>query len=166
MTSTPAYAAQQRKSLLEPFSIRRRNVGPTDVRIEIDYCGVCYTDLHFVNNDWGMSEYPWYGHEIVGRIAEVGSRVTKFKEGELGAIGCMVNSCGKCSSCEDGLEQYCHRGFTATYNSPTEDPGGITTAVTPRHRGGSKFCPANPRESFVGRNRPVVVLPESPLILR
>lgn len=127
MTSTPAYAAQQRKSLLEPFSIRRRNVGPTDVRIEIDYCGVCHTDLHFVNNDWGMSEYPVVpGHEIVGRIAEVGSRVTKFKEGDLGAIGCMVNSCGKCSSCEDGLEQYCLRGFTATYNSPTEDPGGIT----------------------------------------
>ena len=68
MTSTPAYAAQQKKSLLEPFSIRRRSVGPTDVRIEIDYCGVCHTDLHFVNNDWGMSEYPVVpGHEIVGR---------------------------------------------------------------------------------------------------
>ena len=114
-----------------------------------------------------MSEYPVVpGHEIVGRIAEVGSQVTKFKEGDLGAIGCMVNSCGKCSSCEDGLEQYCLKGFTATYNSPTEDPGGIT------YGGYSKAIVAD--QSFVLRipgslslegTAPLLSV-ESPLILR
>lgn len=127
MNTTPAYAAQQKNSPVEPFSIQRRSVGAKDVRIEIDYCGVCHTDLHFVNNDWGMSEYPVVpGHEIVGKVSEIGSQVTKFTEGDLGAIGCMVYSCGNCSSCENGYEQYCLQGFTATYNSPTEDPGGIT----------------------------------------
>ena len=127
MNTTPAYAAQKKNSPVKPFSIQRRSVGPKDVRIEIDYCGVCHTDLHFVNNDWGMSEYPVVpGHEIVGKVSEIGSQVTKFTEGDLGAIGCMVYSCGNCSSCENGYEQYCLQGFTATYNSPTEDPGGIT----------------------------------------
>ena len=127
MNTTPAYAAQKKNSPVKPFSIQRRSVGPKDVRIEIDYCGVCHTDLHFVNNDWGMSEYPVVpGHEIVGKVSEVGSQVTKFTEGDLGAIGCMVYSCGNCSSCENGCEQYCLQGFTATYNSPTKDPGGIT----------------------------------------
>ena len=85
------------------------------------------TDLHFVNNDWGMTEYPVVpGHEIVGRITEVGSEAEKFQVGDLAAIGCMVNSCGQCSSCKSGNEQYCLNGFTATYNSPTDDPGGMT----------------------------------------
>ena len=95
--------------------------------MEIEYCGVCHTDLHFVNNDWGMTEYPVVpGHEIVGRITEVGSEAEKFQVGDLAAIGCMVNSCGQCSSCKSGNEQYCLNGFTATYNSPTDDPGGMT----------------------------------------
>ena len=127
MKNTPAYAAHKPNSNLVAHSIKRRQVGKKDVQIEIDYCGVCHTDLHFVNNDWGMTEYPVVpGHEIVGRISTVGNDVTKFKTGDLAAIGCMVNSCGKCQSCSNGLEQYCLKGFTATYNSPTDDPGGLT----------------------------------------
>ena len=127
MTKISAYAAQQVKERVQPYQIERRPVGKRDVRIDIDYCGVCHTDLHFVNNDWGMTEYPVVpGHEIVGRIAEVGTEVEKFKIGDLAAIGVMVESCGECSSCRNDLEQYCKQGFTATYNSPTEDPGGQT----------------------------------------
>jgi len=127
MKNTPAYAAHKPNSNLVAHSIKRRQVGKKDVQIEIDYCGVCHTDLHFVNNDWGMTEYPVVpGNEIVGRISTVGNDVTKFKTGDLAAIGCMVNSCGKCQSCSNGLEQYCLNGFTATYNSPTDDPGGLT----------------------------------------
>ena len=107
--------------------IERREPSSYDVLIEIDYCGVCHTDLHFVNNDWGITEYPVVpGHEIVGRITEVGTDVSRFQVGDLAAIGCMVNSCGDCQSCLDGNEQYCLKGFTATYNSPIEDPGGLT----------------------------------------
>lgn len=127
MTKTSAYAAQQVKERVQPYQIERRPVGKTDVKIDIDYCGVCHTDLHFVNNDWGMTEYPVVpGHEIVGRIAEVGTEVEKFQIGDLAAIGVMVESCGECSSCQNNLEQYCKQGFTATYNSPTTDPGGQT----------------------------------------
>jgi uncharacterized zinc-type alcohol dehydrogenase-like protein len=124
---TESYAALAVKENLQPFTIKRREIDHTDVLIEIDYCGVCHTDLHFVNNDWGMTEYPVVpGHEIVGKVTEVGSSVSNFKVGDIAAIGCMVNACGKCESCEAGNEQYCHAGFTATYNSPIEDPGGVT----------------------------------------
>ena len=124
---TASYAAHAAKECLQPLTIERRALKSTDVHIEIEYCGVCHTDLHFVNNDWGMTEYPVVpGHEIVGRISQIGSEVGKFKVGDLAAIGCMVNSCGQCSSCESGNEQYCLNGFTATYNTPIDDPGGMT----------------------------------------
>ena len=124
---TASYAAHAAKECLQPLTIERRALKSTDVLIEIEYCGVCHTDLHFVNNDWGMTEYPVVpGHEIVGRISQIGSEVGKFKVGDLAAIGCMVNSCGQCSSCESGNEQYCLNGFTATYNTPIDDPGGMT----------------------------------------
>ena len=124
---TASYAAHAAKESLQPLTIERRALKSNDVLIEIEYCGVCHTDLHFVNNDWGMTEYPVVpGHEIVGRISQVGSEVGKFKVGDLAAIGCMVNSCGQCSSCESGNEQYCLNGFTATYNAPIDDPGGMT----------------------------------------
>ena len=127
MVSTSAFAAHKAKSKLEPHSIERRSVGNNDIQIDIDYCGVCHTDLHFVNNDWAMTEYPVVpGHEIVGKISAIGSEVSKFNVGDLAAIGCMVQSCGTCQSCNDGLEQYCLNGFTATYNSPSEDAGGLT----------------------------------------
>ena len=124
---TASYAAHAAKESLQQHTIERRALKSTDILIEIEYCGVCHTDLHFVNNDWGMTEYPVVpGHEIVGRISQIGSEVGKFKVGDLAAIGCMVNSCGQCSSCESGNEQYCLNGFTATYNTPIEDPGGMT----------------------------------------
>ena len=124
---TASYAAHAAKESLQHHTIERRALKSTDVLIEIEYCGVCHTDLHFVNNDWGMTEYPVVpGHEIVGRISQIGSEVGKFKVGDLAAIGCMVNSCGQCSSCESGNEQYCLNGFTATYNTPIDDPGGMT----------------------------------------
>ena len=124
---TASYAAHTAKEILQPLTIERRALKSTDVLIEIEYCGVCHTDLHFVNNDWGMTEYPVVpGHEIVGRISQIGSEVGKFKVGDLAAIGCMVNSCGQCNSCESGNEQYCLNGFTATYNTPIDDPGGMT----------------------------------------
>ena len=127
MKLASAYGAKSAKSPLESFSIERRPIGKKDVQIEIDYCGVCHTDLHFVNNDWGMSEYPIVpGHEIVGKVSAIGPEVTKFKVGDSAAIGCMVKSCGECQSCKGGQEQYCLNGFTATYNSPTKDPGSFT----------------------------------------
>jgi len=127
MTQISAYAAQKIKDRMQPFPIERRAVGKTDVRIDVEYCGVCHTDLHFVNNDWGMTEYPVVpGHEIVGRVTETGEEVEKFKVGDLAAVGVMVDSCGECAHCRNDLQQYCKQGFTATYNSPTDDPGGFT----------------------------------------
>ena len=127
MSFIKAYSAKQAKARVLPTVIERREIGPDDVHIEIEHCGVCHTDIHFVNNDWGMTNYPVVpGHEIVGRVTKVGSSVTNFKPGDKAAIGCLVDSCGTCSNCEKGLEQYCLTGFTATYNSETKDAGGFT----------------------------------------
>jgi uncharacterized zinc-type alcohol dehydrogenase-like protein len=127
MTEIKAYSATEPKARISATTIERRPVGPEDVKMDIEHCGVCHTDIHFVNNDWGMTHYPVVpGHEIVGRVTEVGKEVTKFKEGDIAAIGCLVDSCGSCSNCEKGLEQYCLSGFTATYNSETQDPKGFT----------------------------------------
>ncbi len=127
MSTTKAYSASSAKARVLPTEIERRPVAANDVQIEIEHCGVCHTDIHFVNNDWGMTNYPVVpGHEIVGRVTEVGSAVSKFKVGDRAAIGCLVDSCGVCSNCENGHEQYCLNGFTATYNSETKDPGGFT----------------------------------------
>jgi len=127
MSITKAYSASIPNARVLPTEINRRPVGSNDVQIAIEHCGVCHTDIHFVNNDWGMTNYPVVpGHEIVGRVTEVGQAVSKFKVGDRAAIGCLVDSCGECSNCENGLEQYCLNGFTATYNSETKDPGGFT----------------------------------------
>ena len=96
------------------------------MRIEILYTGVCHSDLHMARNEWGNSIYPIVpGHEIVGRVTAVGENVTSFKKGDLAAVGCMVDSCQDCASCADGLEQYCEKGLTLTYNSKESD-GTIT----------------------------------------
>ena len=127
MSQFKAYSASASKARVLPTEIERRPVGTNDVQIAIEHCGVCHTDIHFVNNDWGMTHYPVVpGHEIVGRVTEVGSAVSNFQVGDRAAIGCLVDSCGLCSNCEKGLEQYCLNGFTATYNSETQDPGGFT----------------------------------------
>ncbi len=118
MSKAIAYAAQDSKSDLKPYSFERRNVGPNDVQIEILYCGICHSDIHQARNEWGGSLYPMVpGHEIVGKVTKVGKNVKKFKAGDLAGVGCMVDSCEKCHSCHDGLEQYCENGFTGTYNA-------------------------------------------------
>ena len=122
-----SWAAQSATSPLAPFSIQRREPLPGDVAIEILYCGVCHSDLHMVRNEWNMSMYPMVpGHEIVGRVVKVGRDVTRFKEGDLAAVGCMVDSCRTCASCQRGLEQYCGQGMVLTYGSPDKHLGGPT----------------------------------------
>lgn len=122
-----AYAAQTATASLGPFAIQRRDVGDNDVQMEILYCGVCHSDLHMVRNEWHQTVYPCVpGHEIVGRVIAVGREVEKFKEGDLAGVGCMVDSCRTCSSCEQGLEQYCEHGPVQTYNSEDTHLGGVT----------------------------------------
>lgn len=112
---------------LEGLIISRREVLPHDIEIEILYCGVCHSDLHTARNDWGGSFYPVVpGHEIVGKITNVGSEVSKFKVGDLAGVGCLVDSCRTCESCKKDLEQYCLTGATWTYNSADKLLGGRT----------------------------------------
>ncbi len=119
MTTVRAYAARSPESGLAPYEIERRQPGPEDVRIEILYCGVCHSDLHTARNEWKNTLYPSVpGHEIVGRVVAAGDRVQQFRAGDLVGVGCMVDSCGHCHSCEEGEEQYCENGFTGTYNGP------------------------------------------------
>lgn len=102
---------------MAPITFERREVGPHDVKIDIMYCGVCHSDIHMVRSEWGPSIYPIVpGHEIVGKVVEVGSHVTKFKIGQTAGVGVFVDSCRTCTSCETGQEQYCDEGMTATYN--------------------------------------------------
>lgn len=122
-----AFGTEAAEAPLKSLSIQRRDVTPHDVEIEILFCGICHSDLHTARNEWHGSVYPVVpGHEIVGRIASVGSQVSKFKVGDLAAVGCMVDSCRECDSCKDGLEQYCETGNTLTYNSPDKQLGGRT----------------------------------------
>jgi alcohol dehydrogenase (NADP+) len=123
-----AYAAASAKSPLFPTTIPRRDPGEHDVQIEILFCGICHSDLHAVRNEWSEipTVYPCVpGHEIVGRITKVGSAVTKFKPGDLAAVGCLVDSDGNCHECQAGLEQFCPH-MTLTYNSPDVHLGGVT----------------------------------------
>jgi uncharacterized zinc-type alcohol dehydrogenase-like protein len=127
MTATKAFAAQSPTSGMAPHTIDRREPRPDDVAIEIDYCGVCHTDIHFAQNDWGITEYPVVpGHEIVGRVTAVGPEVENFKVCDVVGVGCMVDSCRTCSACEAGLEQYCSEGMTSTYNGQDRHDQSIT----------------------------------------
>jgi uncharacterized zinc-type alcohol dehydrogenase-like protein len=125
-----AFAAQSPTSGLVPLTIRRRIPGPQDVQIDILYCGVCHSDLHQARNEWQKAMptvYPCVpGHEIVGRVVKTGNAVTKFKAGEIAAVGCMVDSCRKCASCRAGEEQYCDSFPTLTYNGEDKHLGGVT----------------------------------------
>ena len=126
-TKVRAYAAETATSALAPSGITRREPGPLDVEIEILYCGVCHSDLHQARNEWHNTIYPCVpGHEIVGRVTRVGPRVTRFKPGDLSAVGCMVDSCRTCPSCQAGYEQYCLSFPTFTYNSEDKHWGGHT----------------------------------------
>ncbi|KGM56501.1 zinc-binding dehydrogenase [Lysobacter arseniciresistens ZS79] len=125
--TTNAYGAHAGDKPLEPMLIQRRAPGPHDVQIDIAYCGVCHSDLHTVRSEWGGTRYPCVpGHEIVGQVSAVGEAVTRFGVGDTVGVGCMVDSCQQCAACGDGLEQYCERGFTGTYNGRTQDPPGHT----------------------------------------
>ncbi len=127
MHRTKAFSASSATAPLAPFSLDRRAPLPTDVQIEILFCGVCHSDIHTVRDEWHNTIYPCVpGHEIVGRVTAVGGEVTRFKAGDLAAVGCMVDSCRTCPNCQRGLEQLCDNGFTLTYNSPDKHSGGIT----------------------------------------
>ncbi len=122
MIKTTGYAALASTSPLIPHKFSRREVGTHDILIEIDFCGVCHSDIHQVRNEWGGSVYPMVpGHEIVGHITKVGSHISKFKVGDLAGIGCLVDSCRVCENCHDGLEQFCLNGSVGTYNSLEKD---------------------------------------------
>jgi uncharacterized zinc-type alcohol dehydrogenase-like protein len=126
-TTVKAFGAESAEAPLKQLTIERREPTPNDVEIDILYCGVCHSDLHTARNDWGGTQYTAVpGHEIVGRVTSVGSDVTKFKVGDLAAVGCLVDSCRECSSCKHNLEQYCIPGFTGTYNGNDKHLGGHT----------------------------------------
>jgi len=125
-TTVRAVGAQAPDAPLGALEIQRRAVGPRDVRIDIRYCGICHSDIHFTKGEWGTVPYPAIpGHEIAGVVAEVGAEVTRFAAGDRVGVGCMVNSCGECENCAHGDEQYCLTGNTQTYGSVDRD-GTIT----------------------------------------
>src|ERR671917_168491 len=129
-----AYAAPAAGQPLAPPTIDRRAVGPNDVLIEIEYAGICHSDIHTVNGDWGPQPFPVVpGHEIVGVVAEVGADVTSHRVGDRVGVGCMVNSCGECANCRNGDEQYCLQGMVPTYAGTDRDgtttQGGYSTHV-------------------------------------
>ncbi|MFA7447018.1 MAG: NAD(P)-dependent alcohol dehydrogenase [Weeksellaceae bacterium] len=127
MKDTKAYGMHSETEKLVEMQIERRENQPTDVQIEILYCGVCHSDIHTAKNEWGGAKYPVVpGHEIIGKVTSVGSEVTRFKVGDTVGVGCMVDSCRTCSSCEENLEQYCEKGATFTYGGRDKFLGGFT----------------------------------------
>ncbi|MEI6311651.1 MAG: NAD(P)-dependent alcohol dehydrogenase [Bacteroidota bacterium] len=126
-TTVKAFGASSKEADLKLMNIERRQLLENDIEIDILYCGVCHSDLHTARNDWGGTVYPAVpGHEIVGKITQIGSAVTQFKIGDIAAVGCLVDSCRSCASCQKDLEQYCLNGFTGTYNSIDKHIGGRT----------------------------------------
>mgnify|MGYP002700320075 CR=1 FL=1 len=128
MSEVKAYGTKSKDADLNEMTIERREVNKTDVKIDITYCGVCHSDIHTARNDWGGSSYPVVpGHEIIGRVTEVGENVKGYKVGDLVGVGCLVDSCHTCSACENDLEQFCENGATFTYNSPDKHISGKQT---------------------------------------
>jgi len=137
-----AYAALKPNEKLQAFSIERRNPKEDDVLIKILYCGICHSDIHQVNDDWGGGIFPMVpGHEIVGVVEEVGSHVSRFKIGDKVGVGCFVDSCRTCDNCKNSLEQYCHERRTSTYNDLERD------GITPTYGGYSQKIVVN--ENYV-----------------
>jgi uncharacterized zinc-type alcohol dehydrogenase-like protein len=127
MPSSKGYATPNAQSPLAPFDFSRREPGATEISIEILFCGVCHSDLHMARNEWGQSIYPLVpGHEIVGRVTAAGKAVTKFKVGEIAAVGVIVDSCRKCAPCGKGEEHFCKEGATLTYAATDRVDGSIT----------------------------------------
>ncbi|MEU7745529.1 NAD(P)-dependent alcohol dehydrogenase [Nonomuraea sp. NPDC049158] len=134
MLTVNSYSATSATEPLAPARVERRDVGPRDVLIEIKYCGICHSDIHFVRGEWGTAPYPVApGHEIAGIVAAVGPEVTQYAAGDRVGVGCMVDSCRECSSCRKGEEQYCLKGNTLTYGSTDKDgritQGGYSTHI-------------------------------------
>lgn len=134
MSTVNAYGAAKPKDLLKPMQIERRDPGPHDVVIEILYCGVCHSDIHQARDEWGRGRFPMVpGHEIVGKVSQLGAAVTQYKIGDKVGVGCFVDSCRTCTSCQDGLEQYCELGATLTYNGQEKNGtptfGGYSTRI-------------------------------------
>ncbi len=116
-----SYANHSAEKPFVPYSFERRKTLANDVAIDIEFCGICHSDIHTARSEWGPATYPCIpGHEIIGVVKEVGSHVSSFKVGQRVGVGCMVDSCRSCKSCDEGLEQYCEKGFTGTYNSHSE----------------------------------------------
>jgi uncharacterized zinc-type alcohol dehydrogenase-like protein len=117
MNQVNAYAAKSSKQALSPFTIERRDPRPNDVVIDIQFCGVCHSDIHQARDEWSNSLFPMVpGHEIVGKVRQVGANVTQFKTGDIVGVGCFIDSCRECSPCKHGIEQYCEKGMNQTYN--------------------------------------------------
>lgn len=122
MTQAKAYAAYDAQTPLKPWTFDQRELKAHDVQIAISYCGVCHSDLHQVRDEWGNAVFPMVpGHEIVGKVIATGTKVKKFKTGDVVGVGCLVDSCRTCASCDEGVEQYCENGFSGTYNSTEQD---------------------------------------------
>jgi uncharacterized zinc-type alcohol dehydrogenase-like protein len=140
MSKTPAWAAAAAGSPLAPSSIDRREPGPRDVRIDILFCGVCHSDVHQARDEWGGGLFPMVpGHEIVGRVGQVGKEVTRFAVGDLAGVGCMVDSCRECGPCRHDTEQFCEKGAAFTYNGTeldrrTPTHGGYSTRIVVAER--------------------------------
>jgi uncharacterized zinc-type alcohol dehydrogenase-like protein len=131
---TIGYAAHSADAPLSPYTFERRALRPNDVALEILYTGVCHSDLHMTRNDFGMSSYPMVaGHEIIGRVIEVGPEVTRFNIGDPVAVGTLVDSCQHCDSCRSGHEMHCRNGMTQTYGSPDRIDGTTTQGGYSKH---------------------------------
>jgi uncharacterized zinc-type alcohol dehydrogenase-like protein len=140
MTKIPAWAAQSAGQPLAPFTVDRREPGPRDVAIDVLFCGVCHSDIHQARDEWGGGIFPMVpGHEIVGRVRQVGAEVRKVAAGDLVGVGCMVDSCRECGPCRQDTEQFCEKGAAFTYNSTEMDRktptyGGYSTRVVVEER--------------------------------
>ncbi len=131
---TIGYAAHSETSDLEPFHFERRDLRDNDVAIEILYSGICHSDLHTVKGDWGEQPYPLVpGHEIIGKVIDVGSKVKNYKKGDHVGVGCMVDSCQTCDQCENHEEQFCRNGMTGTYGSKDRESGEVTQGGYSKH---------------------------------
>ena len=131
---TIGYAAQKAKDPLGPFEFERRELRPDDVALEILYSGVCHSDLHQAKDEWGMGQFPMVpGHEIVGKVIDVGSDVQKFKVGDNVAVGNFVDSCLHCDQCNKGQEQFCREGVTMVFSWEDEISGGVTYGGFSKH---------------------------------
>src|SRR5256885_4683440 len=150
---TPAYGVRSAKGPVARMSIERRNPGPHDVAIEILYCGICHSDVHKVHDDWATTHFPVVpGHEIVGQVVSQGTSASRFREGDLAGVGCIVDSCRVCPECRAGHEMFCEKGVTFTFDSLEPDgktwPYGGNIAkmwVGTRHAGPSPLAPAPAR---------------------